>query len=145
MGVDDYLAKPYSPQELVARVERLVNRQAAKDCAPSQSNALRGDLEQVSLPTVLSMLELERKTGVLLVVGARTARLYVREGRPLALETEESPGKDSMQIAVELMGWQTGMFEFAPQDVYRNDALETSMQGMLMEAARLTDEANRDD
>ena len=54
LGVDDYLAKPYAPEELVLRVERLFQRNMQLSGDPSRK-ALRGDLEQVSLPTVLSM------------------------------------------------------------------------------------------
>jgi CheY-like chemotaxis protein len=143
LGVDDYLAKPYAPEELVLRIERLFQRnmQLSSD---SGKKALRGDLEQVSLPTVLSMLELERKTGVIMLVGPAVCRLFVKEGRPLAVEMEGEPeDTDPMQIITQIFGWTGGYFEFAPQDVSTRNTLNMSMQGLLMEAARLVDEAGR--
>ncbi len=144
LGVDDYLAKPYQAEELVARVERLVARTMASHRSAVENKTLRGDLEQVSLPAVLSMLEIERHTGVILVVGDGTARIFIREGRPLAVEIEgAAESRGQMDMMVELLDWKAGQFEFAAQDVSRNDELETSVQGLLMEAARITDEAAR--
>jgi CheY-like chemotaxis protein/Tfp pilus assembly protein PilZ len=66
LGVDDFVPKPSRPEELVARVDRVVRR--IKRPSPAQAQKmLRGDLEQVSLASVLSFLELER-TGILSVV-----------------------------------------------------------------------------
>ncbi|MCU0663498.1 MAG: response regulator [Myxococcota bacterium] len=142
LGVDDYLAKPYSAEELLLRIERLFQRSAARSQNTSKK-ALRGDIEQVSLPTVLSMLELEQKTGVVVVVGPRLCRLYVREGRPMNIEMDGVTGKSPLNLVVELFRWTKGQFEFAPQDIHSADELQISMQGLLMEAARLTDEENR--
>lgn len=143
LGVDDYLAKPYSAEELMLRVERLFSRSSAKNRDPAHK-ALRGELQQVSLPTVLSMLELEQKTGVVMIVGEDVCRLYVQDGRPLSIEMDNAPDTMSqMDLVVELFGWSRGQFEFAPQDIRGTDELRTSMQGLMMEAARLTDEENR--
>ena len=141
LGVDDYLPKPYKPEELLARLQRLVARSQAKG---QTDKALRGDLTQVTLPTVLSMLEFEHKTGVVLVVGESTCRIFVREGRPLAIELDgAAPDASQAELAASVLEWSTGQFEFASQDVSQVDRINTSMQGLIMEAARMTDESNR--
>ncbi len=142
LGVDDYLAKPYSAEELMLRIERLFQRTSVGSRDLSKK-ALRGDLEQVSLPTVLSMLELEQKTGVVIIVGPHLCRLYVRHGRPMSIEMDGIKGKTPIALVVELFRWTKGQFEFAPQDIHAADELQLSMQGLLMEAARLTDEEDR--
>jgi uncharacterized protein (TIGR02266 family) len=141
MGVDDYLAKPYQSQELVARVDRIVAR---TERSKSDRRSLRGDLDQVSLAAVMSLLELERKTGVLLVVGERTARLFLRGGQPLRVEIDgASPALSQVDRACALIGWTAGQFEFALQDVADADELGLTLTELMLEAARRVDEASR--
>ncbi|NLN62319.1 MAG: response regulator [Myxococcales bacterium] len=144
LGVDDYIAKPYAPQELRARIERLLVRSTRHQTAKN-SKALRGDMEHVTLPTVLTLLELERKTGVLTFLGDDAlGRMFVRDGRPLVIEVDGmAPATSQLSLARLLFSWRRGQFEFSPQDVPATDLLQRSMQGLMMEVARISDEANR--
>lgn len=45
VGVDDYLAKPFSPRELELRIEALQKRTKATDRRPDQEILKRGDME----------------------------------------------------------------------------------------------------
>lgn len=141
LGVDDYISKPYTTTELNLRISRLVGRARNSASAKRGDKSLRGDLEQVSLPTVLSLLEMERKTGVCVVVGPTLCRLYILRGKPHAIEMEGATKSISqMDMVVKLLSWKTGQFEFALQDVHAAELIPMSMQGMLMEAARISDE-----
>jgi len=144
LGVDDFVPKPFSSDELRARVERVVMRSQRSVQSSGDKKSLRGDLEQVGLPSVLGFLELERKTGILLVIGDRPARMFIRDGRPLRVEiTDPAAGATQEQLALELLGWKAGQFEFAAQDVPDDDTLKTSLTSLLLEHARLADEAAR--
>jgi uncharacterized protein (TIGR02266 family) len=140
LGVDDYLHKPYREEELIARVERLVLRVHTRG-PEIQRKTLRGDLEQVSLPSLLAFLEMEKKTGVLFIVGERAARLYLHEGRPLRVEIDPALGAVQLEMMLQLLDWSAGQFEFAIQDVACQDELKTSLTGLLLEHARRRDEA----
>ncbi|MBN2530778.1 MAG: TIGR02266 family protein [Deltaproteobacteria bacterium] len=141
LGVDDYIAKPYTTTELIARINRLVERTRRDQEQRRDTKALRGDLEQVSLPTVLSLLEMDKKTGVCLVVSATVARLFIREGYPIAIEMEgATKSVTQVEMMVKILSWTTGQFEFSPQEVHDADQIHMSMQGLLMEAARISDE-----
>lgn len=144
LGVDDYIEKPFRAKELQARVDRAVARAQRSPHALAEKKTLRGDLAHVPLPSVLAFLELERKTGELLVVGARTARLQVRDGRLLRVEVEGLVADAvSIDLVYDVLGWKVGQFEFAAQDVFGEDLLQMSTTALLLEHARFSDESSR--
>jgi hypothetical protein len=104
---------------------------------------LRGELEQVSLPSVLSFLELERKTGILNVEGPRAIRILLRAGAPIRLEQEGAPASNEKEALFEILDWRQGQFEFVPQEVSGEDHLATNVTSLLLEHARVLDESKR--
>ncbi len=71
-GADDFLAKPFHPEEIVARVEALVGRRAA------EVEGLRGDFATLAVGDVLQSLETTAASGTLEVrtpAGDGTLRL----------------------------------------------------------------------
>src|SRR5262249_6815208 len=80
-GVRDFIPRPFLDEELVIRVHRI----AAP--ATTLSQGLRGSLRDISLGTLLSLFEFERKSGILLLVKTDDiARLFVSNGRVLKVE-----------------------------------------------------------
>src|SRR3989442_542235 len=75
---------------------------------------LRGDLENVGLATVLTILDLERRSGTVVVERPRMlGRLQVREGRVVRARIDggrrtSSNGADAVY---EMLGWNEGKFE----------------------------------
>ncbi|HKO48633.1 MAG TPA: response regulator [Polyangiaceae bacterium] len=144
LGVDDFLGKPCKGEFLLMRVDRMIMRLGQKNRSPVREKTLRGDLEQVSLPSVLNFLELERKSGVLLLVGTTTARVFIADGRPLRAETEEdASGVSPRALMNQLLSWKLGQFEFAAGEVAGPDLLQCTLMGLLLEHARLSDEGAR--
>jgi uncharacterized protein (TIGR02266 family) len=142
LGVDDYLGKPYRPEELEMRVIRIVAR--AQKAGGADRKTLRGDLEQVPLASVLSFLENERKTGQLLILGERSVRIFLRDGRPLRIEVGDPPiARPPLELMYEVLGWTSGQFEFAAQDVACEDEIRSTSTALLLEHARVMDERNR--
>jgi uncharacterized protein (TIGR02266 family) len=144
LGVDDFLAKPFRGRELQARVDRIIERTQRTTHALAEKKSLRGDLEQVSLPSVLAFLELEKKTGELLVVGERTAHLYLREGRLVRIDVDGmTAGAAMLDVVYNVLSWQSGQFELAVRDVPYEDTLHMSVTQLLLEHARFSDETER--
>jgi uncharacterized protein (TIGR02266 family) len=142
LGVDDYINKPFQPDELLARVDRLVQRTSRSARPNVEKKTLRGDLNQVSLASVLSFLENERMSGELLIVGKSRARMLLSDGKLLRVELNEPVPAGERFFVV--LGWKRGQFEFVPQDIaIEDDDSPQTLTGLILEHARRTDEANR--
>jgi len=135
-GVRDYIPRPFLDEELVIRVHRV----AAPATATSQG--LRGSLGDVSLATLLSLFEFERKSGVLLLVRpGEIARIFVSEGRILKVESSAPPPSRPKDRIMRLLDWDLGHFEFSPVRVGGRDELGIATTALLLEHARTSDEA----
>jgi CheY-like chemotaxis protein len=144
LGVDAYIPKPYDPAELLLRVHQIVRRARNSRTSPAARTTLRGEIEHVGVSSLLSFLEMERKSGVLLVISGDVARLFFAEGRLLRAEIEgETPQLSSREAAMRILDALNGQFEFAPQDVVEKDEVGMSVTALLLEHARVKDERAR--
>lgn len=161
VGADLLLRKPLDNEEVVAQVAALLElarrlkgrrQEYRRDSMPpslGDKAALRGDISQMSVATVLTVLEMERRTGVLQVEGARTGetaqsyRLELRDGGVVAakLGGKELPALDLLR---KLLHLERGKFWFATGGQEGPSDRPTENLGMLMlEAARLEDEGGK--
>lgn len=103
---------------------------------------LRGRLEQFGLATVLSFLDLERRSGqVLVVAGDRVGRVWIRAGQVISARLEGSR-RVNRSAVYELLGWDKGLFAFGEEELAAApDEIGAPTALLLMEAARRCDEA----
>ena len=102
---------------------------------------LRGRLEQFGLATVLTFLDLERRSGELIVASAaEIGRIWLREGQVIRARIDGS--RRARKPAVyELLGWDSGRFAFLQRDTGAvDDEIHAPTTMLLIEAARRTDE-----
>jgi CheY-like chemotaxis protein/Tfp pilus assembly protein PilZ len=139
-GVRDYIPMPFLDEELVIRLHRVVTS------SPVTSPGLRGSLVDIGLGTLLSLLEFERKSGVLLVVRtSELARVFLADGKILKVEATTGGAKDRAKDRpkdrlMRLLDWRDGQFEFSPADIGGRDELGLSVTQVLLEHARTRDE-----
>ncbi len=182
LGADDYMAKPFRFEELDLRVARTLARArvveqvarerigaaepppqppAAVDPESSEVHfGLMGRLEQVGLSALLTLLEMERKTGILVVVhdhGDRkhrartdpggnpnpTGRIYLRAGRVIAARVDGAPVPVHEECVYLLLEWATGSFEFTACEIAEPPQIHVTTTHLLMEGARRIDESSR--
>lgn len=139
LGVDDYVLKPFTEVELIARVERVLERARITDDAP---NDMRGALAKISVISLLSFAELERRTGVLLLdrEGER-ATVHLREGSIMRIDLSSAHDKlTGLERVFHVLDWTTGHFELTGESVVTVDALNISTSYALLEHARRQDE-----
>jgi hypothetical protein len=107
---------------------------------------LRGEVQNVGLPTLLTILDMERRSGLLLIQRQGTlGRLHIREGRVVRARIEgsrrgEGPGT-GVEAVYQMLSWPDGQFELWQAMVEGRDEVGASTTFLLMESARRTDEA----
>jgi len=175
LGADDYLPKPFRFEELDLRVAKTIRRRhtveqeareqllgsapsaessgaqetsrAGQDRPAGRGAALQGDLNQIGLSVLLTMLEMERKTGVLEVENdEQTARLSLHKGRVVRAVTKGGAVQPvNAECVFYLLNWSAGRFEFSqadPSDHLVDDEIGMPTTQLLMEGAKRIDEVN---
>ncbi len=160
---DQRLRKPFRGEEMERTIVTLLGEQSVQTATsastlpqqkPQRSvdphkpsaghrplSALRGELDQISLSSILTVLEMERKNGILMVEhGNQTGRLFLRKGRIIRAAIDD-PAWSGAPAVYQMLAWGAGSFDFLAGDVGGVDELQTSTTYLLMEGARRLDEA----
>ncbi len=157
MGADDFLPKPVNFLELDLQVtmalkmrEETETRVRPKPPASVDFSVpmmgFRGTMEQIGLPSLMSLLEMDRKTGMLVVIVEpenEKARLYLRDGRVLRARFDQRDSPRNAELVYELLNRTRGKFDFRPGIIDPGDEIRTSTTMILMEGARRIDETHR--
>jgi DNA-binding response OmpR family regulator len=153
VGGDAYLTKPFRIDEVVAQVEafiqmaaRLRKQRSTLASIPPPGAAMTGDLAQMGVATILTLLDLERRSGRLELKSAqRRAALSILSGNVVATTLDDVPNGPRLTIRTT-RGWSVGKFSFTPTNEKVAPEIElTPINALLMEAARLEDEAKNSD
>ena len=134
LGADDFVAKPFHPDEILARVEALVERRS------SQAAGLQGELAVVPVAEVLQSLANSGASGLLEVfTPGGGGRLSFASGRCLAAELDGLLGEEAV---VALLRQRQGSFRLCLEPwamaVPEGEALPLSR--LLLEAVWIEDE-----
>jgi CheY-like chemotaxis protein len=166
-GVDECLTKPFRVDDLERIVRTVIARApelgesgpvaigiggqsvVATPAAPGRASqwhrpllALRGVLGEIGLPSLLVMLEMERKSGILVIdAEPGTARLFLRKGRIMRAEVDHPAPLSGALAVYSTLGWNEGHFELLIGDVGGVDEIQASTTFLLMEGARRADES----
>jgi CheY-like chemotaxis protein len=108
---------------------------------------LSGRLEQLGLSSLLVMMEMERKDGVLQLQNStdkKVGRIFIRKGQVIQARIDKDDAeRNGAQSVYHMLTWSKGRFHFTAMDIEIEDLVHASTTSLLMEGARLIDEANR--
>jgi len=144
MGVDDYVCKPFSKEEVVARVKTVLRRtspstRAAVAEKPATPAGLTGHTDHIPMPDLFQLLSMNGRSGTLHLWGASVARVYLREGQIINAETQGLKGEKAL---FRIMAWPSARFEFESGEPAReiDIALTGSTSSVLMDGFTHLDE-----
>jgi hypothetical protein len=162
LGADDFLPKPFRFEELDLRVSNALKKRQQTQAkveevaaattqpasAPGRAVGIHGTLEQLGLSSLLVMIEMERKSGILrLERPGATGRVFVRSGKVIAARLDgdnaPEPARKGAQTVYHLLTWSEGRFDFSAVEVEMEDEVQATTTHLLMEGARLIDEGKR--
>jgi two-component system OmpR family response regulator len=152
VGADVYMTKPFRLQEVVAQVDALVQMAArlrerrdevvSVTAGPDYgTTAIEGDLRQMSIATVLSVLGMERRTGVFEVVSKKRRAQVEISGGYVVHGTIGGTRVNALAAVRVMLGWNVGRFSFTPLPPYDLPPSLRSVQALLLDAAKAEDEA----
>jgi CheY-like chemotaxis protein len=138
-GAADAIMKPFTLVEAIARVRRLASTPQRR----AEHVLLSGSIGELGLAPVLTMMELEKKTGRLVVSNGNAAWIDVVDGR--IVDAGWSLDQSAPRIVVlALLDWHEGTFKLVTSPPTRRDSdLAMPITHLLLEQARLADEAAR--
>lgn len=130
-----------------AGVPETIEQGAGSFSGAMKRTGLSGRLEQLGLSSLLVMMEMERKDGVLQLQRAEdktVGRIFLRKGQVIQSTIDKDPEqRGGRETVYHMLTWAKGRFHFTAMDVEMEDLVRTSTTSLLMEGARLIDEANR--
>ncbi|MFL5307161.1 MAG: DUF4388 domain-containing protein [Polyangia bacterium] len=105
-------------------------------------SALRGRVDEIGLDSILGLLEMERKTGIILVEREdASARLFLRKGHVIRADCDH-PRLTGAAAVFQALAWRGASFDLLVGDIGGVDEIQTSTTFLLLEAARRVDEVN---
>src|SRR6478609_3908698 len=122
----------------------LIRDAAEDDEASISGSSIRGSIGDMSLSTVLAMLEIERRSGRLKVQGEDGALVAfeLEEGSVVGSRVSEND-VDPVESLRSVLGWKNGRFWFRQNPNESQISPPRSVNSLLLEATRQMDEAIR--
>lgn len=161
-GADAYICAPYRTEDVVLQAQALINLAqrfagtppvrsqrpaeiaAHRDSVMPGTPAIEGNLSQMSVATVLTLLEMERRSGYFKVVSNnRRCTIELVAGHAVSA-TMDRKKTEPLTVLREVLRWSEGRFHFKPGVDEPVPASRASIGALLLEAVRLDDEQARD-
>jgi CheY-like chemotaxis protein len=140
---EELVAKPFYVKDLAQRAKKILDRVVLDRMQKqaSKEGVIGGRLSEMNLIDLFQSLELGQKNcSLTLTREDERCVMFFQEGQLNHAECGPTVGDDAVYAVA---GWQDGAFEIDFNGRTEKKTTTKSTQGLLMEALRLVDEANR--
>lgn len=140
MGVDDFISKPFYPEEVVARVINIFQEyKPVRSVTQKVDRGFVGNLKEMNLIDLIQTMELGKKSGIInLNRGDKEGQIYVNKGKIVDAIVEDY---DNVQRAyLHLLTWIEGSFYIIFQDIDLDNPLTDDMQTLFSEGIKVIDQ-----
>ncbi|MCA3011577.1 MAG: DUF4388 domain-containing protein, partial [Myxococcaceae bacterium] len=135
------LQKPFNVDEVLSRIDHLCRRAEAASEIKGNTREIEGGLSQLPLPDLLQILAMNRRTGRLsLSNGAEQGEIHLNQGAPVNARLGALEGEKAL---FRLVAWREGTFAFSPGPPSLRTPVDRTMEGVLLEGMRQSDERER--
>ena len=146
LGVSDFVTKPFADEELAFSVQRVLERARAYPRKIASAGTLRGDLSQVSVGRLLTLLASEQREGTLLIVGAEEiSSIQLRNGQVIRVDLADRHQElTGIARLYQVLDWVSGRFEFSMAEVIGPDEIEMPTATAILKHSQLVDDDDTD-
>ncbi len=144
MGADDYVTKPFEPEELLARARAIFHRMLKREEEKIiQAKGLRGSTQMMELSDLLQLFGINSKTGILKIShpSGGVGRIGFVAGK---LTSSQFGNLKGVKAIHRLIRWEEANFEVEPLlDESQDSGIPDSIQEVIMNAHGEKDELKR--
>ncbi len=140
-GKDDFVRKPFNMSEFLLRVAKILNYEGMSTAFVSGDTEVSGKLSHVSLPDILQMFALNRRTGVLHVESKDiSGSIYLEEGEVISAISGQAIGEKAF---FRLIAVTDGEFQFVPGKSDTRRTIHQQTNNLIFEGVRRLDEQRK--
>lgn len=135
LEIDDLIAKPFYPEEVVARVESLLQESSlGQEEQVRISQGFAGNLEEMNLMDLIQTLELGKKSAIIhLFRDPEEGRVFIAQGEVIDAVLHELPPLEALD---NLLMWMEGYFELSMQPVPQRRTIHRSNREILLHGSQ---------
>ncbi|MDH3259163.1 MAG: DUF4388 domain-containing protein, partial [Deltaproteobacteria bacterium] len=137
-GVDEFVKKPFNMSEFILRVSRIFRYGSKEASLISGDTEVSGKLSHMSLPDLLQMFSLNRRSGQLHVESSRiSGSIYLHKGEIVSAVSGTSVGEKAFYRLINL---EEGEFQFIPGTFDSTKTIIKNTHNLIFEGLRRYDE-----
>ncbi len=142
LGADDFISKPFHCDEMVARIDKCLDRQRRRD-SDFPLAGIFGKVGHLSLIDIVQIMEMNRRSALITIRrGADVGKIYLREG---ALEGTSINGVFNPRRFYSILLWEDATFVISDliDEVPADQRNALPVSELILQGAQNGDESQR--